>query len=393
MATTQPCPDDRDSRVLPSQLNWLEKLEYGDKRPNLVVYEYRLYSDAHITGEFRRSLGPYAFLNTVPSASGTGTISAPIVLRAEMPATKAIPDMSRTDESLYHGGELVDEVVALASLALGARLVDGGVSREFGIDDDPYGRPCEWSREPEPVLRFQRKTPMLPSVGGTHSLEELKRLESIPRIDAARYLSLVRACRSYQEALWVSESEPNLAWLLFVSALETAANDVFMTESSTSDILRTTEPKLAKYLEEFGGIEHLGKVADAIAPTLRATKKFMDFALSFRPDGPENRPSEEYLKLRWTKSQLRKVLNKVYSYRSRALHAGIPFPAPMFRPPFPSQSDARWSEVPFVGLGGYSTGGTWLQEDVPINLHSFHYLTRHTLLKWWQNRLVDSQDG
>ena len=300
--------------------------------------------------------------------------------------------MSRTDESLYHGGELVDEVVALASLALGARLVDGGISREFGINDDPYGRPCEWSREPEPVLRFQRKAPMLPSVGGTHSLVELKRLESIPRIDPPRYISLVRVCRSYQEALWVSESEPNLAWLLLVSALETAANDVFMTESSASDILRTAEPKLAKYLEEFGGIEHLDKVADAIAPTLRATKKFMDFALAFRPDAPENRPSEEYLKLRWTKSNLRKVLNKVYSYRSRALHAGIPFPAPMFRPPFPSQGDAPWSEVPFVGLGGYSTGGTWLPEDVPINLHSFHYFTRHTLLNWWQNRLVDSQD-
>ena len=391
MATIQPRPDDRDSKVLPSQLNWLEKLEYGDQRPNLVVYEYRLYSDAHITGEFRTSHGPYAFLNTVPSPSGTGTISAPIVLRAEMPTTKAIPDMSRTDESLYHGGELVDEVVALASLTLGVRLVGGGVSREFGISDDPYGRPCEWSREPEPILRFQRTTPMLPSVGGTHSLDELQRLESIPRIEPARYISLVRACRSYQEALWVSESEPNLAWLLFVSALETAANDVFITESSTSDILRTAEPELAKYLEDFGGIEHLSKVADAIAPNLRATKKFMDFALAFRPCVPETRPSEEYLKLRWSKSHLRKVLNKVYSYRSRALHAGIPFPAPMFRPPFRSQSDARWSEVPFIGLGGYSTGGTWLPEDVPINLHSFHYVTRHTLLNWWQHRLVDSQ--
>ena len=81
----------------------------------------------------------------------------PMVLRAEIPRTQSIPDMSKTDESLYHGGELVDEVVALASLALGTRPVAGGVSRQFGMDNDPYGRPCEWAREPEPILRFRRE--------------------------------------------------------------------------------------------------------------------------------------------------------------------------------------------------------------------------------------------
>ena len=289
-------PNDQESGTLPSQLNWFEKIRQEDRRPNIAVFEYRLYSDAHITGEWRRTAGPYEFLNTVPAPSREGTVNAPMVLRAEIPRTQSIPDMSKTDESLYHGGELVDEVVALASLALGTRLVAGGVSRQFGMDNDPYGRPCEWAREPEPILRFRRNTPMLPGVGGSHSLEELQRLESIPQIAPKRYVSLVRACRSYQGALWVCESEPNLAWLLFVSALETAANDVFITESSTCDILRTVEPKLARYLEEFGGSEHLQTVADAIAPKLRAAKKFVDFGLEFRPSAPDKRPTEEYLR-------------------------------------------------------------------------------------------------
>lgn len=30
-------------------------------------------------------------------------------------------------------------------------------------------------------------------------------------------------------------------------------------------------------------------------------------------------------------------------------------------------------------------------KDVPINLHSFHYITRQVLLKWWKNELVGSR--
>ena len=393
VAETNRNPTDQESGALPSQLNWFEKMRQEDRRPNIAVIEYRLYSDAHITGEWRRTAGPYEFLNTVPAPSREGTVNAPMVLRAEIPKSQTIPDMSKTDESLYHGGELVDEIVALASLALGTRLVAGGVSRQFGMDNDPYGRPCEWAREPEPILRFRQNTPMLPDVGGSHSLEDLQRLESIPQIAPQRYVSLVRACRSYQGALWVSESEPNLAWLLFVSALETAANDVFITESSTSEILRTAEPQLATYLEEFGGPEHLQTVADAIAPTLKATKKFVDFGLEFRPSAPpDKRPVEEYLRLKWTKTHLRKVLRKVYDYRSRALHAGTPFPAPMFRPPFPSDGGTQWSEKPLMGFGSYSLGGTWRAKDAPINLHGFHYLARHALLNWWERKLVGSHD-
>ena len=48
------------------------------------------------------------------------------------------------------------------------------------------------------------------------------------------------------------------------------------------------------------------------------------------------------------------------------------------------------SEIPEVGLGTYSTGGTWVRADVPINLHSFHYITRQVLLNWWESELVQA---
>lgn len=378
--------------VLPSQLNWLETIRNPGENPERTVHEYILYSDAYITGELRTLTGPYEFLNTIPSPLTPSTINTPIVLRAQMPAAGSLPDMSRTDDSLYHGGGLVDEIAALASLSLGIRLLNGGISREFGAtDDDPYGRPSESWRVPRPVLRFPGDGPLLPSVRGSRSLQDLQRLGTIPTIEPSRYVSLIRACRSYQEALWIAESQPNLGWLLLVSAIETAANDVFSAEPDSVERLKTAKPELATHLEEIGGQQHLRFVADQIAPTLGVTRKFIDLVMKFLPDPPPDRPQGNGLRLKWTKKHLKKILRKVYGYRSRALHAGKPFPAPMFRPPFKAKLDEPGSEVPLAGLATYSTGGTWLAKDVPINLHSFHYITRQVLLKWWKNELVGSR--
>ena len=378
--------------VLPSQQNWLMKIR-GDSQPsNLITYEYRLYSDAHITGEYRTTEGPYTFLNTVPMPGFDEAIKAPIVLRAEMHLRNAIPDMSRTDESLYHGGHLADEIVAIASLALGVRLMNGGLSREFGMDGDPYGRPCEWAREPRPGYRIGRFQSVLPSVCNSHSMGDLQRLESIPRIDPKRFLSLVRACKSYLGGLWIADTDPNLAWLLFVSALETAANDVHDAELDATERLRIARPELVERLERNGDRELLEIVAGEFAQTLQSTKKFVDFAMKFMPKVPGHRPKGKWLRLKWSQSNLKKVLGKVYHYRSRALHAGVPFPAPMFEPPFVAQSNEPGSEVPLIGLGAYSSGGTWIPKDVPINLHAFHYITRYALLNWWERELVQARN-
>ena len=374
--------------ILPSQLNWLKKSQLDSDNTAPVVYEYPLYSDARLTGSTRWTHSPYAFLNTIPVQTVPETINTVAVLRAEIYPDFSLPDMSRTDETLYHGGEFDDEVVALASLCLGARLLSGDISREFRTGDDPYGTPREWGRRPKPIFRFMQGVPVLPDVAGTHSLDNLRRLESIPNIDPKRYISLVRACRLYRDALWVSESEPNFAWLLFVSALETGANDVHHSESTSHDILKLSYPKLNGLLEEIGGIEHAQNVAEEIARTLQATKKFVDFVTRFKPGPPQRRPEGESLRFKWTDSNIKKMLGKVYGYRSRALHEGTPFPAPMFRSPFRPDGDMPGSEVPFVGLGGYSVGGTWVPEDLPINLHAFHYVTRSTLLNWWDNELT-----
>ena len=381
-----PPSDANEGTVLLSQLNWFNWLSVSDTH-NASVVEYPFYSDAHITGEFREGLGPYSFLNTVPGRDGLGIVNAPIVLRAaiHLPDYQP-PDKWKTDESLYHGGRWEDELAALTSVALGIRIHAGGISREFEPGQDPYGQPCEWQYEPKPVVRARSNQPILPSIVGTHSMDELKILESIPQIDPDRYISLIRACRSYQNALWIAESEPNFAWLMFVSALETAANDVYETDVSPDERLRASKPELATYLEEYGDAEHVRKVAEFIAPTLGATKKFIDFTMRFMPDEPSHRPAE-WLQVKWTETELKKVLSKVYLYRSRSLHGGIPFPDPMLQFPFPYPIDKK-SSLPEVPLGSASYSGTWLQKDIPINLHCFHYITRGVLLNWWRDALT-----
>ena len=372
--------------TLSSQLNW----NNWSRAQDPFVAEYPFYSDANIKGEFREGLGPYSFLSAFPDRAVPRTINVPIILRVEIHLPEWNPEtISGTDESLYHGGAWVDEIAALTSVALGVRIHAGTESRRFGPPfDDPYGQPLE--RKSEPVFRAQPEPLILPSVVGTHSMDQLEILESIPQIDPERYVKLIRACRSYQNALWIAESEPNLAWLRFVSALETAANDVYKNEAGSPEkLLKELKPDLAELLNKYGGDKLVQGVAEEFADMFRATKKFIDFAVRFSPDppAPDQRPSEG-LQINWTKAGLKKIFDKVYKYRSRSLHVGIPFPDPMLRSS-PTDSESPPPEVP-LGRASSSMGGTWDHyKATSINLHCFHYITRKVLLKWWQTHLAE----
>ena len=387
------------ARELPSRLNWLRFMEAEGP---FVICEYPLYSDAHLTGECREGLGPYSFINTVPAGLGSGVVNAAMVLRMSIYQNNQLPDMSKTDVSRYHGGTLVDEVAALASMALGARVWAGGLSREFRPGGDPYGQPWEWDRRSKPVLHVggANHLSVLPSIAGarsTRSLNILEVLRSVPGIVAARYVNLVRACRSYQNALWMAESEPAIAWLMLVSALEVAASDVYR-KPGHEKRLRDSHPRLVKYLENHcGGDQHIAAIAKLLAPMVGATRKFVDFSMQFMPKTPPSeRPTREGLQFKWSKENLHKALRKIYNYRSRYLHGGLPFPDPMLEPRYLHVEDSPIPpEVPIVGLATYSKGGVWVADDLPMTLDFFHYIARGILLNWWrQLELAGSQaDG
>ena len=354
-----------------------------------MVHEYPLYSDAHLTGELREGLGPYSFINTVPAGFAAGAVKAAVVLRMAVSRNQHLPDMSKTDVSRYHGGTLVDELAALASMALGVRIWAGGVSREFTPGGDLYGQPWEWARGPIPVLHVeQNHLWLLPSLVGTRSTRSLSMLgllRSIPEIATKSYISLVRACRSYQNALWMAESEPGNAWLMLVSALEVAATDGYRDPGHEAR-LRDAHPKLVEYLEEnCGGSRHIGVIAKLVAPVAGATKRFVDFCMQFMPEKPPpERPTGVGLQFAWSEDNLQKALRKIYYYRSRYLHGGVPLPAPMLDRRGDVTSSPIPAEVPCVGLATYSKGGVWVAKDLPMTLDFFQYVARGILLSWWQ---------
>ena len=209
------------------------------------------------------------------------------------------------------------------------------------------------------------------------------RLTTIPTLKADLYIELVRAARAYQDALWISETEPHLAWLLFVSALEIAANAQFSSAGSPTENLKELKPDLARMVENAGGEDLLRAVAKDLRGLFGSTKKFLMFCEEFMPNEPSERPSLDWMKIEWSWPGLQLILNKVYSLRSHALHAGIPFPAPMCRQADQWHEDNVPSERAITSLSVHTLSAQWVPEDAPIALHSFQYFTRGALLNWW----------
>lgn len=343
-----------------------------------TIVEYPLYTDARILGDITEGYGPYKFLNTVPAEDRPGLLTPSIILRAEIYLDNDHPKMDETDTSIYHGGWFSDEIAALVSLFLGIRTKAADVSRRFDKDCDPLGRPQAFRFRNAPTMSPPCSRLKIPSSVGEHSLDSLYPMKLLPRLNRDKATAVIRAARLYQDALWIAESEPALSWLMFVSALETGANMWHNGEDSPASKLAASKPDLYKMLEDTG-IDGLSeRVANEISSSLGATSKFTKFVLKFLPAPPETRPVE-WAQISWTKSQMRSALSTIYNYRSKALHGGIPFPAPMCLEGM-VYGDCI-AEKP-TGLAFSSLGGVWLAEDTPMLLHVFEYITRRVLTKW-----------
>jgi hypothetical protein len=292
------------------------------------------------------------------------------------------PNFQKTNTDLYHAGSAPQEVAAFASLAMGVRLKAGHATRRFEPTGDPLGRPNEMRSRGTPYFDAPDSY-ILPSAVGAHSLDLLQILNRLPSLSAASACAMVRAARLYQDALWFSESEPEVAWLLLVSALEAAANEWQKEKGDAVARLEHSKPELHQYLANLKDRSILETVATHTADSLGSTRKFVEFVLRFLPDPPQLRPPE-FAQFKWESSNLKKALRTIYGYRSDALHGGTPVPGPMCRAP--ARLDPSWQAPAETMLAEAISeqGGVWLQDDIPMNLHLFEYITRSALLKWWE---------
>jgi hypothetical protein len=330
-------------------------------------------------------MGPYQILNLVSDPEHGGMRPAMIARMEDHlpndPKEHARP-MRQTEEEWYHGGWLQEELAALLSLSVGIRAKAGGTTREFRAEGDPRGRPVGWERFRDPsALRARRA--VLRHVGGTHSLDDFQQLGLLPFAERELAIALIRSARLYQDAAWIGDAEPNMAWLLLVSAVEVAAGYWRATEDTPIERLRASRPNLERILLEAGGQGLVAVVASEIAPYMGATKRFVDFLQEFLPDPPSQRP-DEFGQLPWhDRKALKKVFTIVYKYRSRALHSGTPFPMPMSDPPAQLGGWVAPAEIP-IGSASRTLGATWIHKDTPILLNTFEYITRGAILRWWQ---------
>jgi hypothetical protein len=179
--------------------------------PRIMEFEHPLYTDARVTGQVTDGLGPYAFINLVPLIQDQRRAQAAFVLRWSIHVLFDSPKMLKTDQERYHGGSPTEGVAALASLRCGIRLRSGGPSRRFEPNGDPRGIPVAWNSEPPPSFDLGSGPPRLPTVAGEHSITGVAAMSSFPHLKPEQAIALVRSARLYQDALWLGESEPNLA--------------------------------------------------------------------------------------------------------------------------------------------------------------------------------------
>jgi hypothetical protein len=360
--------------------NWIE---WQKDHKDWMVFEYPFFADAHVTGELSDLQGPYQFFNMVPPSLGAH-LAPTVMLRIAQPrGIVEMPPMKRTNDSRYHGGTIVDEIAALLSLQLGVRFKAGKMIRIFDPAGDPKGRPRDFEMIHDLVTPRYLPRPVIPSARGEHSLNKddlFIRLLELQPVDA---IALVRAGRMYQDALWISESQPTLAWLYLVCSVEIAANHWRKEKESPIERLRASRPKVIEILMKAGKKKLVEPIANELAPYMGAIKKFVDFTMNYLPQPPEKRPPV-FAQFKWDATNMKKALSKIYSYRSKALHSGKPFPILMCDPPMKHQNE--FAEKP-PGLAASARGGVWAAKDIPMLLCTFEYIARNVLLSWWRSML------
>lgn len=360
--------------------NWKASLAGGERKS---TFDYPLFTDAHIIDELTHDCGPYQFLNAVPRPD-TQIRSPSIFLRVEYYLENELESDWKTNVDRYHGGFLQDEAAALISLCLSIKLKAGEFIHLYESGKDARGRPVSWGSHKDPVLfKPPGQPPVLPRTLGDHDLKKALRIRSVPDLIREDSLALIRSARLYQDALWIAESWPELSWLLLVSAIETAAQHWNKKKASAVERMKAFKPELVALLDGAGGPNLIQRVAELIADYMGATKKFTEFLLHFMPDEPPDRPGT-FAQHPWNVESMKRSFKKIYDWRSRALHGGIPFPAPMCEPP--TEFYGGLNEKP-LGLAASSKGGVWAIDDIPMLLHVFEYIVNGTLINWWESML------
>ncbi|MCM3921545.1 hypothetical protein ND748_07675 [Frankia sp. AiPs1] len=372
--------------------------EAGPARGSGSGAEYVLYSDSHANGS-SGLWGPVSLFSVLPG-NPEGSLGPIIIARIMNPDPKKDPAGPVRLPSPSTGLLLEDEMAALLSLQTGARIRTGGHYRVFGAQFDPLGTPNEYGhRAPAWVgPRSGERPRILPCSIDLHQATGI--LTMLTGLDGLAATTLVRAASRVRDALWIADTDTDLAWQLLISALETAASHWWKKPRSV-EVVRTADPELAQILVDQGGDAFLKKVAPSLQH-LKGTARFRAFVAEFTPQPFDLRP-EPPGQIEW--DNLETIFNRIYELRSQGLHGGEPFPQPLGNPPLLNREIRRREPEGYMGppsreplsplpndavpleripasllSGEYRD--TWTADDAPMYLNTFSRLVREVLITW-----------
>jgi hypothetical protein len=358
-----------------------ESTQIGSVSPIRPLWEeYALYSDADVSGEVE--FGPYALLMTLARSGRVGRALQTLVFRQRDHLIDGSPGHIRRELDLggWTGGDIGDQAAALLSLALGRRIRSGGVVRQGFEPGDPLGRPFA-PRHRAPMLTEPVRAPMLPGIAEPAMVQEAgPRLERYGKLTGPDAIALTRAAGQYADALWWADADPRISWIKLVGAVEVAANrwDSAQNADDPVALLKRHRGQLYGKLKKID-MRAVDVVAQSLAGLLNAEHKFLAFTLRHAPGPPDRRPVGAALV---DFGNLEPALGQIYNWRSRDLHDGIPFPAPLCEPPM-GHEDPPYERFPALGISG--GGGYWPADELPMYLHTFAYIVAGALRNWWDH--------
>lgn len=344
----------------------------------ISIVEFMIYSDSRFTNDVLNGKA-YSFFNMIPFSVDEVTSTITVRVNWSVDINRTIFSGTEPHTSDFHGGWYNDEIAALTSLKLGVRAHSGTVTREYSYHTPEHGYPRA-EQSPPPPFTSKNKRLIVPFCKKNIDIAALSEINKIHMLKESDFNHLIKAARSFQDSLWICESSPNLAWLLMVSALETAAQQWDRSMYNNVDKFKELKPDLFDKLNKEPYQSLIPVIADEFFSTSGAASKFRKFCVEFLPDEPVERP--EHGRIQWKKKNLKEIFNKIYDLRSYALHTGQPFPAPMCAPP---DNHFGISEKGVTALASSTLGGTWTPKEAPINLNIFFHMTHSILNKWWDS--------
>lgn len=367
--------------------NWIAS---NSGLPSIMSWEYPVFTDAKFMTPKQPIIefGPYTFffLSWMAVAGQRHPFQPAFVLRIHHHLSDK-PDYSvETADDEYTGGLSAEDITALMSLCLGARLKAGGANRITSSNNHDQGRPIMMNDLPYPMPLPISSRPILPNALTDRDLNLSNLLQSFPNKPAPAATAFVRAARMYQEAIWIAEATPEISWLLLTSAVETIAAEWSRDDSSLEKMRSSGYSGLEKKLRDMGANDELIQViADGLSRLWGAGAKFRNFIVDvkhFPPPPPTRPPFAQHL---WTPEAIKETMKRIYDRRSKALHSGLPFPASICIPPELVGEKGEYAEVP-TGMAVSMRGGTWNEENSPwIYLNTFEYIARNCILNWWKS--------